>query len=347
MNDKIVAFSLLGKIFKQLGANEPWSDFSLGINAVEYQNLNKVITKQFHLNGWFTDQSVRTTLTAWGNLLTEENLITWLANYPSNVVEQKRIGIIMAGNIPLVGFHDFLSVVMSGHVAVVKMSSDDQTLLPAIVEVLLNVNENLGKQIELTKGKLGQIDAMIATGSNNSMNYFESYFGHLPHVFRKNRTSIAVLTGHESIEELKELGKDIFTYFGLGCRNISQLFIPKDFELNRFFEAIVSYGEVVNHHKYANNYDYNKAIHLMNLEQILDNGFVLLKESKDLFSPLAMLFYHRYENEQEVENFIKTNQHQIQAVVGQQFIPFGQAQCPTLSDYADGVDTMRWLMNEL
>lgn len=187
------------------------------------------------------------------------------------------------------------------------------------------------------------MDAIIATGSGNSMRYFESYFGHLPHLFRKNRTSVAVLTGNETKEELEALGDDIFKHYGLGCRNVSHLILHKDFDINRFFEAIINQSDVVNLHKYANNYDYNKAIYLMNLEQILDNGFVLLKESEELFSPLAMLFYHRYEAFSEVESYLEKHKEDIQAVVGHGYLPFGSAQCPTLTDFADGVDTMSWL----
>jgi hypothetical protein len=249
----------------------------------------------------------------------------------------------MAGNIPLVGFHDFLSVVISGNKAVVKLSSDDKNLLPAIVKILLIFNEGLGERIEISQGKIGEIDAVIATGSNNSMQYFNQYFGKYPHLFRKNRTSIAIIEGNESKAELESLGADIFTYFGLGCRNVSQVFIPKDYDINLIFEAIITHSEIVNHHKYANNYDYNKAIHLMNQEQILDNGFVLFKESDQLFSPLAMLFYHRYENQNELELYLHNNKENIQVVVGKSYVPFGKAQTPELNDYADGVDTMKWL----
>jgi hypothetical protein len=223
------------------------------------------------------------------------------------------------------------------------LSSDDKTLLPALIALLKNFAPDLGERITVSEAKLGEVDAIIATGSGNSMRYFESYFGHLPHVFRKNRTSVAVLTGEETKEELEALGADIFIHYGLGCRNVSHIIVPKDFELNRFFEAIISQADVVNLHKYANNYDYNKAIYLMNLEEILDNGFVLLKESEELFSPLAMLFYHRYEAFSEVERYLEEHKEDIQAIVGRNYLPFGVAQCPGLADFADGVDTMVWL----
>lgn len=338
----ITAFSQLGKVFASLGNQEDWKDFSLGLTEEEYVRIQTVINRQFHLNGWFTKDSVCNSLAAWATLLTPEKLTAWTDKYAFSQ-HSKTVGIIMAGNLPLVGFHDFLCVLLSGHRAVAKMSSDDKTLLPAIVDILLKFDPELSDCITLTDGKIGEIDAIIATGSNNSMRYFESYFGKYPHIFRKNRTSLAVLDGTETEAQLEALGKDIFTYFGLGCRNVSQLLVPQDFELNRFFGAIIPYADVVNHHKYANNYDYNKAIHLMNQEQILDNGFVLLKESDELFSPLAMVFYHRYANAAEVEAFVEKQEGNIQAIVGNGYIPFGQAQSPGLDDYADGVNTMLWL----
>lgn len=326
----------------QLGKNEPWTDFSLGLTEDEYEKLQVIINRQIHFNGWFSKKSVCESLLALGSQLTVDQLTQWTNAY-SYVENPKRIGVIMAGNLPLVGFHDFLCVLLSGHSISAKMSSDDKTLLPALTEVLLKFAPELTDRIRLVEARIGEIDAMIATGSNNSMRYFESYFGKYPHIFRKNRTSLAVLDGTETAADIHELGKDIFTYYGLGCRNVSQLLIPKSFDINRFFGGIIDHSEVVNHHKYANNYDYNKAIHLMNQENILDNGFVLLKESNELFSPLAMIFYHRYETGEEVESYIETHRENLQVIVGKQYVPFGQAQCPTLSDYADGVDTMKWL----
>ncbi len=338
----ITAFAQLGKVLTSLGNKEDWKDFSLGLTEDEYVKIQTVINKQFHLNGWFTKDSVCNSLRAWGELLTPDKLNAWTENYTFSE-SPKKVGIIMAGNLPLVGFHDFLCVLFAGHKAVAKMSSDDKTLLPAITEILTKFEPQLSDYITLTDGRIGEIHAIIATGSNNSMRYFESYFGKYPHIFRKNRTSVAILDGTETEAQLHELGNDIFTYFGLGCRNVSQILVPEDFELNRFFAAIVPYAEIVNHHKYANNYDYNKAIHLMNQEQILDNGFVLLKESNELFSPLAMIFYHRYQNQSEINEFLDKQKENIQAIVGNSYIPFGQAQSPGLDDYADGVNTMEWL----
>jgi len=340
--NEISGFAQLGKLMTALGNEDPWAGFTIGATEIEYQKLQGIISKQFVLNGWFTKENVLQSLKALGNQLTEENLLRWTVNY-SYSSSPKKIGVIMAGNIPLVGFHDFLCVLLSGNIAVTKLSSDDNTLLPALAEQLIQYAPTLKERIQFSFGKLGEIDAIIATGSDNSTKYFEQYFGHYPHLFRKNRTSIAVLTGNETKEELIALGKDIFSYFGLGCRNVSHLLIPKGFDLNRFFEAIVDYHPIVNHHKYANNYDYNKAVYLMNLMELLDNNFMLLRESEELFSPLSMVHYQYYTTKDEVETYLNKNKANIQATVGHQFIPFGEAQAPKLDDYADGVDVMKWL----
>ena len=340
--NEISGFAQLGKLMTALGNEDPWAGFTIGATEIEYQKLQGIISKQFVLNGWFTKENVLQSLKALGNQLREENLLRWTVNY-SYSSSPKKIGVIMAGNIPLVGFHDFLCVLLSGNIAVTKLSSDDNTLLPALAEQLIQYAPTLKERIQFSFGKLGEIDAIIATGSDNSTKYFEQYFGHYPHLFRKNRTSIAVLTGNETKEELIALGKDIFSYFGLGCRNVSHLLIPKGFDLNRFFEAIVDYHPIVNHHKYANNYDYNKAVYLMNLMELLDNNFMLLRESEELFSPLSMVHYQYYTTKDEVETYLNKNKANIQATVGHQFIPFGEAQAPKLDDYADGVDVMKWL----
>ena len=326
-----------------LGNSESWKGYSIGITKSEYEQLEQLINKQFVLNGWFTKENVKKSLVAIGQLLSLDNLNKWIYNYQINDITPKRVGIIMAGNIPLVGFNDFLYVILSGNKAVCKLSSDDKTLLPALASHLINFEPSLKEKIEFTIGKIGEIDAIIATGSDNSMKYFKQYFGHLPHIFRKNRSSIAVLNGNESKEDLVFLGKDIFQYFGLGCRNVSHLLLPKNFNTDLFFEAIVDYHEIVNHHKYANNYDYNKAVYLMNKSELLDNNFVLLRKTDELFSPLGMVNYHFYDNKKEIEDYITLHEEKIQVIVGEGYTPFGNAQNPTLSDYADGIDTMDWL----
>jgi hypothetical protein len=287
------------------GKNADKKDFNSFIS--EYIDpFNDIIIREKALNGWFTEEAVRSSLYHLGKRINEEELTHWLSDIEL-AKDPKKVGIIMAGNLPLVGFHDFLSVVMSGNIAVIKMSSDDNRLLPVLIEILKALQPDLEDRIQIVD-RVNGIDAVIATGSNNSARYFEKYFGHLPNVIRKNRTSLAVIEGNESKEELEALGKDIFTYFGLGCRNVSQLLIPKDFDLDRLFAAVVDYGDMINHHKYANNYDYHKAIYLMNQQKLIENGFVLTKEDDCLFAPISVLLYLRYDNILEVEKYIQKHE---------------------------------------
>jgi hypothetical protein len=337
-------FAQLGKLMRALGNNDEWKDFSIGVTDSEYQTLIGIINRQFSYNGWFTKENVRKALLNLGEQLTEDKLADWTSKY--QFTEQpKRIGIIMAGNIPLVGFHDFLCVICSGNTAVCKLSSNDKTLLPALANHLVEFCPVLKGQIEFSAGKIGEIDGVIATGSDNSIKYFEQYFGKYPHIFRKNRTSVAVLDGSETKDDLNRLGEDIFSYFGLGCRNVSHLFIPESFDMARFFEAIVSHGDIIHNNKYGNNYDYHRAVYLMNQIPLLDNNFVLLRESEDLFSPLALVHYERYEKIDSVKEKLSKHEQDIQVVIGKEFAPFGTSQVPTLTDYADGVDVMKWLEN--
>lgn len=338
----IKGFVQLGKLMVSLGEERDWQDYNLGVTKEEYEQLQTVINRQIAFNGWFTKESVQQSLFALGSQLTEGQLSNWTSSY-SFTDKPKSVALIMAGNIPLVGFHDFLCVLISGHKVIGKLSSDDKTLLPALVEHLIVFVPELKERIELTTGRLEGIEAVIATGSDNSLKYFEQYFGKYPHIFRSNRTSLAIFNGNESKEDIEALGNDIFNYFGLGCRNVSHVMFPKGFEITRFFEGIFSHSNVINNNKYGNNYDYNKAVYLMNLEPLLENNFVLLRETNLLFSPLAMVHYHFYENEKEVSDYIEAHKDQLQVVVGEKYTPFGAAQCPMLNDYADGVDTMGWL----
>ena len=338
----VKGFSQLGVLMRALGSSEPWSGYSIGITETEYGKLNDLIERQIIYNGWFTSENVRRSLLAIGQWLTEEKLSEWLKTQEIRIAP-KRIALIMAGNIPLVGFHDFLCVLCSGHSALCKLSSDDKTLLPALANHLIEFTPELKSRIEFSVGPLKDIQAVIATGSNNSTLYFQEYFGKYPHIFRHNRTSVAVLNGSESNEELKALGDDIFSYFGLGCRNVTHLCLPKGYDLQRFFEAIFSYSEVIHNKKYGNNYDYNKAVFLLNLQNLMDNNFVLLRESAELFSPISMLNYHYYSTTEELTCFLDNHASDIQVIVGHNYTSFGQAQAPCVTDYADGVDIMNWL----
>ena len=338
----IKGFEQLGVLMTSLGENKDWENFSVGVTESEYLSLQTLINRQVSYNGWFTKENVRGSLLKLGSNLIYSDLLNWASSYTfSN--EPRTIAVIMAGNIPLVGFHDFLSVLVSGNKIVAKLSSDDKTLLPALGQHLIEFIPGLKERIVFTSGRIGEIDAVIATGSDNSMQYFEQYFGKYPNIFRKNRTSIAVLKGDETEDDIKSLGSDIFDYFGLGCRNVSHLMLPEGFELSRFFEGVISYGEVIHNNKYGNNYDYNKAVYLMNKLEILDNNFCLLRESNELFSPLSMIHYQFYKDQSDIDNYIKEHESKIQVVVGRDYLDYGQAQCPAFNDYADGVDVMQWL----
>ena len=264
-------------------------------NDLFFDQFASIIENQQHLNGWFTKEQVVHAVQAWANALTTDNLNQWLQSYHfSDNKKPKIVGLILAGNIPLVGFHDVLSVLISGNIAKIKLSSNDQQLLKAIVKYLVALNPEFADRIQLVEGKLEHFDAVIATGSNNTARYFEYYFREKPSIIRKNRNSVAVLTGNETKEDLIGLGEDIFRYFGLGCRNVSKLFVPKGYNFDTFFQAVFKYQDVIHYEKYANNYDYNKSIYLVNGVKHLDNGFLLVKEDASFTSPLAVLFYEEY-----------------------------------------------------
>ena len=337
----ISAFAAIGEILAAFAKDQ---SRPATCTAAEWEALVALVQKEQHFNGWFTEDAIKMAFQEIALWLTSEQLQEWLAPY-AYAEKPQTVALILPGNLPLVGFHDFLCVLCSGHKALIKLSSEDARLLPLLAKMLVLFEPALESRIEFAFGKLVTYNAVIATGSNNSMLHFKQYFTSVPHLLRGHRTSIAVLDGSETTAELTLLGHDIFQYYGRGCRNVTQMLLPLDFELNRFFEAIMPYAEVVNHKKYGNNYDYNKAIHLMNQVPILDNHFLLLKESQELHSPLGMLHYHRYASINEVEAYLETNQQQIQCVVGHTYMPFGTAQCPQLTDYADGIDTIQFLGN--
>jgi hypothetical protein len=309
------------------------------------EHLSSLIGSAKQYNAWFTPQSTAMAINAISEMLNEHDLEKWVdADEPNKI---NAVGLILAGNIPLVGFHDILCVLASGNKALIKLSSQDKQLIPYILNKLTEIEPRFEEQFEFIE-RLKDFDAVIATGSNNTSRYFEYYFSKVPHIIRKNRNSIAILNGKESREELKALGHDIFDYFGLGCRNVSKFYVPKGYNFNTFFESIEDFKLVADHHKYNNNYDYNKSIFLVNMDKHLDNGFLLLKEDQRIASPLAAVYYEEYENIQEVEKEIVGNEEHIQCIVSNSdlsmnILPFGQSQRPGLWDYADGVDTMAFL----
>lgn len=300
-------------------------------------------------NGWFSPENVFSSFAALGKMLSKENLEKWLSGYSFKDITPKNIGLIMAGNIPLVGFHDMLCVLMSGHKAIIKASSNDQQLPKCIVEILISLEPEFKDHITFTEGQLKNIDAIIATGSNNSSRYFEHYFEKLPHIIRKNRNSIAVLDGSETTEELHLLGNDIFQYFGLGCRNVSKVFVPAGYDFDNILKAVFHFKNVLQNNKYCNNYEYNKTVYLMSKVELLENGFLLLKEDIGLASPVAVLYYEYYKSEPELIERLRMDAPHIQCIVSKMksiknTIGFGETQTPELWDYADGVDTMGFLL---
>ena len=345
IEERIAAFIKLGDLLKSYGNSAIRNENSL-LGA-----LTKLIEESHLYNPWFTPENVQHAIVSLGCSLEDNKIRNWLQAYDlSSVKNPKRVGVVMAGNIPLVGFHDFLCIVISGHQFIGKLSSDDQKLLPAIAEILVEFEPGFKDQIEFTEGRLQGFDAIIATGSNNTARYFEYYFGKYPHIIRKNRNGVAVFIGDETKAELSEFGKDLFLFFGMGCRSVSKVFVPAGYEFDGFFDAIEEYKVVTDQFKYNNNYEYYKSIYLINSVPHFDNGFLLVKQDPSYSSPPSVLFYEEYENLSILKNRLMLEREQIQCVVSntneiQNTIPFGQAQNPDLWDYADGVDTMKFLLS--
>ena len=350
LTDRISAFEILGRFLGQYEKERDDKDLEK-LNQYFLEDLHRNIQQAGIYNNWFTVNNVKFALQQWSEALTRQQLENWTQRYPADHFEQdspKTIAIIMAGNIPMVGFHDLLSVLLSGHKALVKPSGDDEILIPFITQVLVAIDRRFAPFISFSEGKLTDFDAVIATGSDNSSRYFDYYFGKYPHIIRKNRTSAAILNGEESEEELMELSNDIFRYFGLGCRSVSKLYLPQGFDLDRLFKAFFHQKEVVDNKKYGNNYDYNRAIYMMERHSFLENGFMILKESEDLHSPASVVYYEYYQSPDELKEKLSGLTVKLQCVVGRPGIVateinFGQAQNPQLWDYADKVDTLKFL----
>ncbi len=301
-------------------------------------------------NNFFDGPNVSAALTGLAHMLQPEQLEAWLAKYdvPETNDAPKKVGVVMAGNIPAVGFHDALCILLSGHILLAKPSSDDPFLVPHLLEKLVELEPDFAPMIHFVP-MLKEADAIIATGSDNTARYFEYYFAKRPHIIRKNRTSVAVLTGQETKEELAALGDDLLRYYGLGCRNVSKAYVPEGYDFIPFFEAIEYKADIVDFHKYRNNYDYNKSIYLVNGVPHLDNGFLMVTESEQLVSPISVMFYETYKDENDLRQKLTAVQEKLQCVVSKEGIweksfAFGQAQCPGVDDYADGVDTLAFLL---
>ncbi|SFG89907.1 acyl-CoA reductase [Pedobacter insulae] len=312
--------------------------------------LAAIIQNAQHHNAWFTPTEVKKSLSSLGEMLNESDLEQWFSTICLTTTP-KKVGLILAGNIPLVGFHDVICVLATGNTALIKMSSSDDKLIPTLLAQLVNLEPSLADRIQYVE-RLKDFDAIIATGSNNSSRYFDYYFGKVPNIIRKNRNSVAVLSGNETTVEIEDLGHDIFDYFGLGCRNVSKIYIPKGYEIKNFFEPLEKYQPIINHFKYNNNYDYNKSIYLVNAVKHYDNGFLLVKEDLSFTSPLAVLYYEEYDSINNIEKLLDNAHDNIQCVVSninlsikKETISFGESQHPRLWDYADDINTVDFLLN--
>ncbi len=348
LQQRINAFSKLGDFLSQFTTSGIQKKDHIEANDLFFDGFKHQIKLAKEHNGWFTEANILFSLESWSNALKDSNINKWLKKYHFNSVQAKNIAIIMAGNIPLVGFHDFLSVLISGHDVLVKQSSNDKHLLPFLAKYLEVVEPEFKGKMTFTEQKLEHFDAVIATGSDNTARYFEYYFKDKPSIIRKNRNSVAILTGEETKEQLETLSDDIFRYYGLGCRNVSKLFVPKDYNFDAFFKAIYKWHPVIHEAKYANNYDYNKAVYLMSEFDMLENGFLMVKEDKSYASPIATVFYETYENIEELKKKLEADSEKIQCIVAHGFIEneinFGETQKPQLWDYADNVDTVEFLL---
>jgi hypothetical protein len=328
LQQRLVLLNRLGEYILQ--NNKPWQE------AKQKANLQ---------NAWFTPEFIDL---ASNNIaqafLQKDKLTAWVQQYaiPAENKAPQHIGIVMAGNIPLVGFHDFLCAFISGHRQTIKPSSKDEILIKHLVEQLYTWDEAT-RQLITFADMLKNCDVYIATGSNNSARYFEYYFSKYPHIIRRNRTSVAILTGNETLEDLEKLADDVYQYFGLGCRNVTKLYVPEEYDFLPLLNTFKKYNHLSDQHKYRNNYDYILAVLMLNRSYYMTNESVILHENKALFSPISQLNYEFYNNEQDLIASLQKNQD-VQCIVGKKYIPFGQAQLPSLTDYADGVDTLQFLL---
>lgn len=348
LQQRINAFVKLGDFLSQFSNEVIEKKENIEYNELFFNGFKNQLKLAEEDNGWFSKENLAFAINGWIELLKPHIFNKWLSPYSINIKEPKRVAIIMAGNIPLVGFHDFLSVLISGHKALVKQSSNDKHLLPYLAKYLEYVEPSFKGFITFSENKLENFDAVIATGSNNTARYFEYYFKDKPSIIRNNRNSVAVLNGNESLEDMQALSNDILRYYGLGCRNVSKLYVPKNYNFDLFFEGIYHWHPIIEKKKYANNYDYNKAVYLMSEFDMLENGFLMIKEDKSAVSPIATVFYEYYENETHLKEKLLREKDSIQCIVSKGFIEneiaFGNTQKPQLWDYADDVDSIEFLL---
>ncbi|MGP8215263.1 MAG: acyl-CoA reductase [Bacteroidia bacterium] len=352
LKERVYSFHLLGEQIREF-LSTPFSR--------QHEDWNVVFKLAETQNGWFTRNNIIKALHGIEPWLNTQMLEKWLSFYPGLPAENKKplaISVVMAGNIPLVGFHDFLCVLITGNIIEAKLSHADNILLPFIANKLIAIDPRWEKHIKFTDKLSLTTDAIIATGNNNTARHFEYYFRNVPHIIRKNRNGIAILDGTETNEELSKLGNDIFNYFGLGCRNISKLYVPEGYDFSNFFRAIEKFKDIINHHKYANNYAYNRTIYLMDGKVFTDNGFLAVIEDKQISSPIAVLHFKEYKSIDSLCESLLQHREQIQCIaanekfakqLGNLSIPVvepGETQSPKLWDYADGVDVMEFILEQ-
>lgn len=349
LEDKKKAFVLLGSFLKQFQEFPYQKDTSLPHNDSFFEGFSMLIDRLHESNSWFKREQLHFAFKSWAKALTNDNIDNWLQSYDLSTEKLKTIGLILAGNIPMVGFHDVLSVLISGNKALIKLSSNDELLIPAVLKYLASIQPEFKNRYKITKEKLENFDAVIATGSDNTARYFDYYFGKYPNIIRKNRHSVAVLDGNETQAQLEALAEDVFRYYGLGCRNVSKIFVPKNYNFDSFFKGMFIFKDLINDEKYTNNYDYNKAVFLMSNFNILDNGFLTIKEDTSFASPISSVFYEYYEDLTQVEAVLQNHRDKIQCIVSNNLVknsvPFGTTQTPALWDYADNVDTLKFLLS--
>jgi hypothetical protein len=347
IQNRINAFVKLGAFLSQFSSNKIEKKENIAYNDLFFDGFKHQLKLAQENNSWFTKNNIIFALESWSKSLTKSNLNNWIATNNTSSKTPKKVAIVMAGNIPLVGFHDFLSVLISGHQVLVKQSSNDKHILPFLGKYLEYIEDDFKENITFTEQKLENFDAIIATGSNNTARYFEYYFKNKPNIIRKSRNSAAVLTGNETDQDLQKLSDDVFQYFGLGCRSVSKIYVPNGYDFNAFFNGMYVKKDMINNAKYANNYDYNKAVYLMSEFDLLENGFLMIKEDKSYASPIATVFYEYYDNEIDLKIKLHQDKEKIQCIVSSGFIEnevgFGETQNPQLWEYADGINTLEFL----
>ena len=355
LKNRISAFARLGDAFKVVAEVLERDDTGTADNEAA---INVIQRQSTVMNPWFSRGNIAYSFRTWSNLLTEEKLEKWVDGYDRiklEGTELKLVSVINAGNIPLVGFHDYLTILLSGNKYLAKNASDDKMLLPYVASLLTSIEPAFEQRITFTE-RLKDFDAVIATGSNNSSRYFDYYFGKYPHIIRRNRNGLAVLDGSEDAEYFKSLADDIFLYFGLGCRNISKIYVPEGYNFDLLFESVFDRNLIMQHNKYMNNFEHHNAILLLKQIPFLQNGFLILLENPAIPSPVAVLHYEFYSDKKELKKSLMTQRENIQCIVSSMnelksvpelqplLIECGKTQQPGLADYADGVDTMAFLL---